>query len=313
MRAVFLFSIFYYLCFAIDFLDRTQVHMGTFVKISLPQSKANLFGDTFALIKKMDETFSSYNKKALLYQLNQNKFLKNAPDELLDLLGICKKLYLKSQGYFSVAIGSITKKLYHFGEKRARIVSEKELQMAQSDLLGFTISHRDISLKPEVTLDLGGVAKGYSVDQVKDFLESHNVDAFRIALSGDIYCKGRCSIAIQSPFTHKGMVTVLELKDSAISTSGNYERYIKSKKYNHLINPKTKQSEQKIASMTLYSKVYNNTLLDALATTLAVMPSKMRMDLLSQYPKMHYLFITNDRKIYHNIKKLRLSHEFKEG
>lgn len=305
-------GISFHLCFATVLIDRTQVHMATFAKISLPQSDKKLFSDAFKIIEKMDNTFSTYNKKALVYQLNENKFLANAPDELLALLTVCKKLYIKTQGYFSIAIGAITKKLYHFGEKNARIAQKNELDMAKSDLLGFEIEHRDISLKSGVTLDFGGVAKGYSVDQVKNFLTSYHVTPFRVALSGDIYCKGSCRIAIQSPFIPDGVVTVLDLKDSAISTSGNYERYIKSKKYNHLINPKTKESEQNIASMTLFSKVYDNTTLDALATALTVMPHETRMHILSQYPAMNYLFITNDKKIYHNIKNIKLSQEFKD-
>ena len=89
-----------------------------------------------------------------------------------------------------------------------------------------------------------------------------------------------------------------DLEGMAISTSGNYERYVKSIKHNHLINPKSKRSQQDIASMTLYSKEYSNAILDALATALSVMPHDKRIELLSTLPTIAYIFVTTQNKTY---------------
>ena len=270
--------------------------MATFVTLSLPQAKQELFKPAFNIIKTMDETFSTYNPQAYAYQLNQSKSLQ-VPKLFLELLYRCRTLYHQTLGYFSVAIGAITKKSYRFGEKEARVPTEKELDRANTDLLGFTVEDDTVTLDKDVVIDFGGVAKGFTVDKVRDFLKTNGIKKFRIALSGDIYCKGSCDIAIQSPFVANKVMKVLHLKDSAISTSGNYERYIKSKKHNHLINPKTKRSQQSIASMTLYSKKHDNTTLDALATALSVMPKKIRTVVLRDFPDISFVIVTSKGEV----------------
>ena len=285
--------------------------MATFVKVSLPQIQQELFNDAFSIVKEMDMTFSTYKPQALAFKLNKEKYLEDTPDSFLELLSICKELYKITQGYFSIAVGSLTKRVYRFGQKDAQIPTSSQLKSAKSDLLGFSVKGKRVILEPEVSIDFGGIAKGFTVDKLKSFLQKKGVKEFRIGLSGDIYCQGSCSVAIQSPFEAKGLVTVLHLKDTAISTSGNYERYISSKKYNHLLNPKHKKPQQEIASMTLYSQVYSNTLLDALATALSVMPMEIRLYVLSQYPAINYIFIKNNKELYHNIKKLHLDKKFR--
>lgn len=311
IKSILVFSISFYLCFATPLAERTQVHMATFVKVALPQSQQIFFNDAFKTVKDMDFTFSTYKPEAMAYKLNATKYLNDVSDDFLELLSWSQKIYKITEGYFSIAIGSITKKMFKFGERDAKIPSPVELKTAQSDLLGFTVEGRNVTLKPEVTLDFGGIAKGFTVDKVKQLLQRKKLKEFRIGLSGDIYCQGSCVVAVQSPFEPNAMVTLLHLKDSAISTSGNYERYIKSKKYNHLINPKSKKSQQKIASMTLYSSLHSNTLLDALATALAVMPMKVRLHVLSKYPEINYIFITNNKELYHNLESLEVSRKYK--
>ncbi len=278
-------------------VSRTQLHMGTFVKISLPESRQYLFEEAFGVVKAMDTLFSTYKPRAYAYRLNALKRL-DVPADFIKLLKLSSKIYYETQGYFSVAIGSITKKQYHFGEKKGDIPSKSNLDKAQTELSGIIIKDNKVVLKSGTTLDFGGIAKGYAVDKVHKLLKAKGVKRFQVALSGDIYCQGLCDIAIQSPFRQDAVVKVLKLHDAAITTSGNYERFIGSKKHNHLINPKTKRSQQEIASMTLYSNSYDNATLDALATALSVMPQKNRMQLLQKHPKIAYYFITVDGTVF---------------
>lgn len=283
---------------SVDLISRTQVHMGTFVTISLPLEKRELFSKAFERVVSMEKIFSTYDSQASLYQLNNQKRLKNPPRELLTLLARSAKIYKESGGYFSIAVGSITKKLYRFGQKNEQIPDKMAMRQAHSDLLGFTVKEGAITLKKGVILDMGGIAKGFTVDRLKELLLDAGVRHFVIALSGDIYCQGSCSVAIRSPFDKEEVMQTLKLHTCAISTSGNYERYIKDKKHNHLIDPKRKQSQEGIASMTLYSKSVDNTSLDAYATALSVMPHKNRMEFLKRHPEIEYIFFTTSKERY---------------
>ena len=78
----------------------------------------------------------------------------------------------------------------------------------------------------------------------------------------------------------------------AVSTSGNYERYIKNKTHNHLIDPKTGKSQQHYASITLVD-VRDNTRIDALATAVSIMDEKKAISMLKKL-NIAYLLIRTD-------------------
>lgn len=285
-----------------ELIYRTQVHMGTFVTLSLSETSKKYFAPAFNIVKTIDEMFSTYKKTSMSSQLNRTKNFLHAPSDFMSLLEESRKMYQVSQGFFSIAIGDITKNRFHFGESKQYAPSSNALNSAHVQGLGFRLlGDNHVKLDDNITLDFGGIAKGFAVDKIKSYLIHKKVNKFQIALSGDIYCQGQCNISIQSPFYKDKKLLTLHLKDCAISTSGNYERYVKSKSNNHLINPYTKRPQQEIASLTLYSTHYSNTFLDAMATALSVMPHSIRMKTLSSYPEINYYIVTNAKKIYTNV------------
>jgi thiamine biosynthesis lipoprotein len=84
-----------------------------------------------------------------------------------------------------------------------------------------------------------------------------------------------------------------------VSTSGNYERYIKNKTHNHLIDPKTRKSQQQYASITLID-TKDNTRIDALATAVSVMEEEKAIRMLENL-KIGYVLILNDGTIKRNV------------
>jgi len=80
-----------------------------------------------------------------------------------------------------------------------------------------------------------------------------------------------------------------------VSRSGNYNRYVKSRKYNYLINPKTKQSEQKFLSVTLVSNLPSATI-DAYVTVASVMPVQKTYKFLNKQT-LGYIILQADKKI----------------
>ena len=112
-------------------------------------------------------------------------------------------------------------------------------------------------------------------------------------------------MAIQNPFK-EGVLAHFKMKDMAISTSGNYRRYVESKANNHLINPKQKSSQKRFASITLISNTYSNSDLDAYATAASVMPYKEALKFLKKMD-LGYLVVTNNQKVLINKKFKDLS------
>jgi thiamine biosynthesis lipoprotein len=107
-------------------------------------------------------------------------------------------------------------------------------------------------------MDLGGM-KGYIADRVKDVFKSRGINNAIIALAGDIWILGHREngepwrIGVQHPRRPNKTLTVLELSDRYITTSGDYERFIirEKKRYHHIIDPRTGKPSQGVISATL--------------------------------------------------------------
>ncbi|MEA1920193.1 MAG: FAD:protein FMN transferase [Campylobacterota bacterium] len=281
---------------------RTQMHMGTLVSLSLESSAMNHSQPAFNLINDIEMALSSYNPHAEIYKLNHGQRL-NVSSYTKEALLLSQRYYKESDGYFNITVGSITKKAYGFGETE-KIPTDKEFQDALIKIDGIHIADNYVSLEENITIDLGGMGKGYAVDKVADYLFEQNITEGVIAASGDIRCLNICTLQIQDPF-QEGSVASFKTKipNLAISTSGNYRRYIKSKKYNHLIDPKQKRSQQQFASITLVAQIPNSDL-DAYATAASVMPFKNALQFLEER-KLEYILITTDKKL---LKSTNLNH-----
>jgi thiamine biosynthesis lipoprotein len=107
-------------------------------------------------------------------------------------------------------------------------------------------------------IDLGGM-KGYVADRVADLFRQRGIRNAIIAIAGDIWVLGHrddgrsWKIGVQHPREHDKTLTVLELSDKYISTSGDYERFVirEKKRYHHIIDPRTGMPSRGTISVTL--------------------------------------------------------------
>ncbi|MFA5085213.1 MAG: FAD:protein FMN transferase, partial [Candidatus Omnitrophota bacterium] len=109
-------------------------------------------------------------------------------------------------------------------------------------------SARTIYFKKEgMGIDLGGAAKGYATDRAIRILEENGIDNALVNSGGDMYCLGKRSarelwrVGVQHPRDRNRLFLEIRLKDKAIDTSGDYERYfvIDGKRHSHIIDPRT--------------------------------------------------------------------------
>jgi len=275
-------------------ISRTKVEMGTFITISLQEKNKNFIDDGFKILKDINLALSSYDENALIYKLNQQREVDINHYTHKALL-LSKNYYEQTNGYFDITIGSITKELYRFGLDE-KIPTTKELQNAKIDFKGLSFSKNKASLKKGIKVDLGGMGKGFGVDAIASYYQKQNIEEGIISASGDIRCLGICSIDIQDPYSDGilGSFTTKQ-KNSSISTSGNYKRYVKSPKNNHLINPKTKISQNRFISITLISNL-NNSDIDAYATASSVMPLKKAYQFLDSL-ELAYVVLQSDGEL----------------
>ncbi len=287
------FFIAFFLIFNLYGATRTSYLMGTFVTIKTSKADREFIQDGFEIVKDIENSLSTFKSSSPVYILNEGKKIK--PDLYLkEILKKSKEIYKKTDGYFDVAIGKITKDIYDFGGKEHLPASKVDVK---TDIKGIKSSNGYIVLDG-IKLDFGGIAKGYAVDKVSSYYKKYGVKAI-VALSGDIRCLGKCRVYIDSPFKEKSSLFYIDAKSEfGISTSGIYRRYIKKQKYNHIINPYTKKPQTKIVSLSLFGKT-DNTTLDAFSTAIVAMGFEKALLYLKKH-KLNYILVTDDKKVYIN-------------
>lgn len=277
-----------------ELLSRTKVLMGTFITISAPEKNKDNIQKGFDILSDVEMSLSSYNKQALVYRLNDERKV-HLDHYLYEALILSKKYYQDTDGYFDIAIGSITKGLYRFGEEE-HLPSDQDFQNANVNFKDLSFNSQEAWLDKNITLDLGGMGKGFGVDKVADYFKSNNITKAIIAASGDIRCIGKCHMNVQNPYSDNYLASFDTVKnETGVSTSGNYNRYVESTKNNHLINPKLKKSEQNFTSITLISNLPSSDL-DAFATAVSVMPKGKAYHFLNSRP-IAYIILENSGKL----------------
>ena len=207
------------------------------------------------------------------------------------------KNIINTDGYFDISIGSITKDLYAFGENE-KIPTSQELQDSMVFMNGLDFNASQASMLNTMKLDLGGMGKGFGVDKVSQYLKNNAINKFIIAASGDIRCMQSCAIDVAHPFRNGSLLSFsTSLKDTGISTSGNYNRYVKSVAHNHLINPKLKKSQSTFVSITLVSNLPSSDL-DAYATAASVMPLHKAYEFLDALPLGYIVMQSNYKLVF---------------
>ena len=283
---------------------RTQVLMGTFVSITLPKTNSEELSKSFEHIKEIETSLSSYDPNASLFILNKTHQIAFDP-YLAEAVALSRSYYTQTNGYFDITIGAISKELYHFGEEKTYSPSQKALQEAHLDIDGIYIDKKKIITDENITIDLGGMGKGYTADKVAKYLHEQNITTGVIALSGDIRCLDICEVYLQSPYSEQTFAKIKSKKAQlSISTSGTYRRFANTKDEHHLINPKTALQGREFVSVSLLTTA-DNAKIDAYATALSVMPRTEALAFLQRHKDIGFVLIDREGKIlYGNLNEL---------
>ncbi|AQR96214.1 FAD:protein FMN transferase [Clostridium saccharoperbutylacetonicum] len=215
-----------------------------------------------------------------------------------------------SEGTFDPTIMPIVS-LWRIGSDNPRMPSKREIERTlklvnYEDIIINEKSH-SIGLKHRnQAIDVGGIAKGYAADEVKNVFENHKINSALIDLGGNIYALGTkpdknlWNVGIQNPFDTRGEhIGVISVENKSIVTSGNYERYFTKggKIYHHIIDPKTGYpSESEVISSTIISDHSIDG--DGLSTGVYIMGLEKSIKLIESLKGIDAIFITKNKEVY---------------
>jgi len=287
--------------------------MGTFAQISCVSSNSKSCETNvemaFQEMRRVESILSNFKADADIYRLNRT--LANLIDvqkETLDVIEKAKLLFLASGGAFDITVAPILKiwGFYDRDNKPKSVPDEeikKTLALVGSDNIIVDRINGKAGFKiPGMAVDLGAIGKGYAVDRAKDVLVKAGIGNALLGIAGDIYCLGGgrndegWKIGIRHPLKENEVIATLNLKNKAISTSGQYENFVEvgGKRYAHIINPKTGYPvENGLLSVTVVAD--DSSTADALATTVFVLGEEEGQELLKKFGAEAVLISKSDK------------------
>jgi thiamine biosynthesis lipoprotein len=216
-------------------------------------------------INKLSVLFDDFSPNSEVTLINNNAGIKpvKVSYETLDIITKAKDMYDKTDGNFNIMIAPVLK-LWGFksGDFKVPEKSEIEEALKLTDINDLIISGDEVFLKKKgESIDLGGIAKGYALDKVKDIIENDNVTKAVINMGGNVFVYSKnnneiFTIGIKHP-RENGIIATVKVKSGTfVATSGDYERFFEYKgvRYCHIFDPKTGFPANKIVSATAITK-----------------------------------------------------------
>ncbi|MGI6161105.1 MAG: FAD:protein FMN transferase [Christensenellales bacterium] len=283
----------------------TRFMLDTWVSIKIyGTSDERLLDEAFQLCRDYENKLSRTIAVSEISRLNKEGSLELSYDTA-ELIAAAIEYSDISGGAFDISIAPVST-LWEFGESE-RMPTKDELLAALPFVgyKGISIDGNTVTLGEGMSVELGGIAKGYIADRISDFLKENGVKNALIDLGGNIYAVGsrpsggEWRIAIRQPFKNRdeGM-GVLRVRDKSIVTSGVYERFFErdGELYHHLIDPKTGMpAANGVQSVTVVSDKSVDG--DALSTAFFVLGAEKGLALAESIEGVEALFILDDGSI----------------
>ncbi|MBS0612309.1 MAG: FAD:protein FMN transferase [Proteobacteria bacterium] len=288
--------------------------MGTRIVVELwSEDRAKADAAIDAVLEEMrhvDESMSTYKPTSEVSQVNAHA--AEAPmkisKELFDLLVTAKEYSRITDGAFDITYASVGY-LYDFRKH----VHPNEAQIDKA-LPAVNYEHIILDEKNQtvrftrkgVRIDLGGIAKGYSVDRGIEVLQKRGFDRAFVSAGGDSRIIGDrfgkpWMVGIRDPRGPPGsVITRIPLTDAAMSTSGDYERFFEEDgvRFHHIIDPHTGHSASKVRSATIIGPKAVRT--DGLSKTAFVLGPEKAMEIYNRIDDIDAIIVKLDGAVIYS-------------
>jgi len=290
--------------------SQTRSLMDTTVTITVVSSNETsaieIIDNAFEKIKYIDELMNNYDNSSEISILNKDDKVTNADPELVSVIDRSIYYSEKSNGAFDISIQPIldlwASKYAPGGTNQPPTSDEINQTLKLVNYSAIIVEGNNVSMKEGMKITLGGVAKGYAVDVAIESLKSDGISSGFVNAGGDgryIGTKPDGSlwrVGLQNPDKSGDAVTIMNIRDVAVATSGNYERYFSDEaKVSHIADPRTGYPSSNLISSTVIAKTAMDA--DALATSVFILGEKDGLAMIEKLDGVECLIITNDKKI----------------
>jgi len=281
-----------------EWVSGDRAIMGTAVRVELwhedPRKGAEMVEAVMNEMHRIDALMSTYKEDSEISAVNRDAARSpvSVSDELAKLVVRSLEMSRLTGGAFDVTYASAGY-LYDFRARQRPHAGqiEEALEAIDFRLVEVDADHSTIAFRRNgVRIDLGGIAKGYAVERGAAILRGNGIEHGIVTAGGDSRIVGDRRgkpwvVGVRHPRDKQRVITRMPLRDEAISTSGDYERFFEEDgvRYHHIIEPATGRSASAVYSVTIIGP--DATMTDGLSTSVFVLGVEAGLSLLEKLPE----------------------------
>lgn len=277
----------------------TRFLLDTIVTLTANCDSETLDG-AFALCEDYENMLSRTKKGSDVYNLNASNGFVEVDEHTVKIIE--KAIYYGnlSSGKFDITIYPVSS-LWDFNNEIIPSRDEIAEALKNIDYQSIETNGNQVNLNGK-KIDLGGIAKGYIADRLREYFKEQEVSEGIIDLGGNIVVFGErdYTVGIKKPFTENEIAATLKLRNKTVVTSGTYERYIPAdiKLYHHILDPKTGYAcDSDLSSATIIADSSIDA--DALSTISILLGLDKAKALIEKTPDTEAVFIDQNGELHY--------------
>ncbi|MBL0685228.1 FAD:protein FMN transferase [Aquimarina mytili] len=297
-----------------EICKRALTLMGSRFEITVvasDHSKTDIYIDlAIEEIRRIEKLISSWDENSQTSEINRNAGIRpiKVDQELFDIINRSLKISRLTDGAFDISYASMDK-IWKFDGSMSSMplketIKKSVLKVGYENIVLNTERNTVFLKHPGMKIGFGAIGKGYAADMAKKLLVQKGVSAGIINASGDMNTWGKqpngsdWKVAITNPLDKSKAFALLPIKEGAVVTSGNYEKFVvfNDKRYSHIIDPRTGYPSFGIISVSVFAPKAE--LADALATSIFVMGKETGINRVNQLPKVECIIIDDKGGIH---------------
>uniref|UniRef100_UPI0035B2E1DF FAD:protein FMN transferase n=1 Tax=Epilithonimonas sp. TaxID=2894511 RepID=UPI0035B2E1DF len=199
-------------------------------------------------IRRIEKLLTTFSEESQTNLINRNAGIRPVKVnwEIFDLIERSLRISRITDGYFDISYGGIDKSFWNFDREMKELPNPElikdHLKLVNYQNIILDREMQTVFLKEKgMRIGFGGIGKGYAAEMAKQMLQNRGVTSGIVNASGDLTTWGNqadgkpWTVGIADPDNAKQPISYMNIKDMAVATSGNYEKFvvINGKKYSH--------------------------------------------------------------------------------
>ena len=281
--------------------------------------------EIFVELSEYHRLFDIYKRYDGLENLCSINELKNGAhrvvqvdSRIIDMLLYSIEMYEKTGGEVNVAMGSVLRVWHQY--RSEGMDDPASATLPPMDMLNEAAAHTDIKdliidkeagtvflSDPQMSLDVGAIAKGYAVEMVAQMLLEKGISGYVINVGGNVRTVGLRAdgspwkVGVENPLDDgdEPYFAYLEISDMSLVTSGSYQRYytVEGKRYHHIIDKDTLMPSEGYLSVAVLCE--SSAMGDAFSTALFCMTPEEGRALAEATEGLEVMWVTqNGERLY---------------